>query len=113
MSKRFIAVLVMLAVGIGTFSCSKPAEQEVAAGDAEARIIAYLKENVKPGQPVYVTELYNNVFTTDEERETLEGLRNLFFKIPAAAVQLQRQNGRIPTVQELSDHFQLKIPGEM
>jgi hypothetical protein len=113
MTKWIIGAVLVVLLGIGAFFYFRPARQEAPSGDAETRIIAYLKDNVKPGQPVYVTELYNTVFTTPEERATLERLHGLFFRIPAAAVQIQRKTGRMPTLQELSDEFQFKIPGEM
>ena len=87
--------------------------QDAPRGDAETRIIAYLKENVRPGQPVFVTDLYNTVFTTTDEREALQRLYDAFFKIPAAAAQTYTETGKIPTLQELSDQFQFKVPGEM
>lgn len=91
----------------------RPSRDDAPTGDAESRIIAYLKENARPGQPVYVTELYNTVFTTDEERAVLERLHIVFFKVPASAAQTYTKTGRIPTLQQLSDEFQFKVPGEM
>ena len=48
----------------------------------EQRIVEYLKTNVVPGKPVIVSELYNNVFKTAEERRVLDRLFNSFFKVP-------------------------------
>src|SRR5262245_57132150 len=81
--------------------------------DAETRIINYLKANVQPGKPVIVSDLVNNVFKTPEERQVLQRLFNSFFKIPLATVQFYTRTKRIPTLQELSDQFQFKVPGEM
>lgn len=113
MSRWIIAAVLAVLLGVVAFFYFRPGRQVVVTGDPETRIIAYLKENVQPGKPVYVTELYNNVFTTSEEREVLERLHNMFFKIPASAAQIYMKTGRIPTLQELSDQFQLKVPGEM
>jgi hypothetical protein len=112
--KSLIATgLIVVVVGVGAVLYVRSRDEAVPAGDAETRIVAYLKENVRPGQPVYVTELYNTVFTAPEEREVLERLHNMFFKIPAAAAQIYLESGRIPTLQELSNQFGLTVPGEM
>lgn len=83
------------------------------AGDPETRIVAYLKENVRPGEPVFVTDLYNNVFTSAEEREALQQMYDAFFKIPAAAAEMYMKTGKIPSLDELSRRFEFKIPGEL
>jgi len=107
-----VAVLAILA-GVVLFFFLRPKPEDVATGDPETRIIDYLKKNVRPGQPVLVTELYNNVFTSPEEREALQRLYDVFLKIPASAAEIYMKTGKIPTLEELSSHFQLKIPGEM
>lgn len=113
MSKWLAVVLVAVLVGIVLLFVLRPEPEPVApGGDPEARIVAYLKENVRPGRPVLVTELYNNVFTTTEEREALQRLYGVFFQIPAFAAQTYMETGKIPTLQELSEHFNLKLPGE-
>jgi thiol-disulfide isomerase/thioredoxin len=81
-------------------------------GDAETRIIEYLKANVTPGKPVVVSELYNNVFKTAEERQVLNRLFNTFFKIPMFIVQYNASSKKIPTLQELSEQFNFKVPGQ-
>src|SRR5262249_17304726 len=81
--------------------------------DPEARIIEYLKANVKPGKPVVVSDLLNNVFKRPEEQQALQRLFNTFFKIPMAAAQFYTQTKKIPTLQQLSDQFGFKVPGEM
>jgi cytochrome c biogenesis protein CcmG/thiol:disulfide interchange protein DsbE len=86
--------------------------QAGAASDAETRIIEYLKAEVKPGQPVVVSELVNEVFTTEEERAVLGRLFNTFFKIPLFAAQFQQGQGRPPTLDELSEQFGFRVPGE-
>jgi thiol-disulfide isomerase/thioredoxin len=79
---------------------------------AEARVIEYLKANVKPGQPVVVSELYNTVFTGPEERVVLDRLFNTFFKIPLYMAQHQKAAGRPPTLAEISEQFRFEVPGQ-
>jgi thiol-disulfide isomerase/thioredoxin len=81
--------------------------------DAETRVVNYLKANVRRGEPVEVSRLVNDVFKTPEERQVLQRLFNTFFKIPMAIVEFQARTGRIPRLQELSDQFHFKVPGQM
>src|SRR6185369_4898340 len=82
------------------------------ASPIETRIVEYLKTNVTPGRPVVVSELYNNVFKTPEERKALERLYNSFFKIPMFIVQYNASTKKIPTLRELSEQFNFNVPGE-
>jgi len=82
------------------------------ASPVETRIVEYLKTNVTPGRPVVVSELYNNVFKTPEERKALERLYNSFFKIPMFIVQYNASTKKIPTLRELSEQFNFNVPGE-
>jgi len=82
------------------------------ASPVETRIIQYLKANVKPGQPVVVSELYNNVFKTPEEQKVLERLYNTFFKTPMFIVQYNTASKKIPTLREISEQFNFNVPGE-
>jgi len=82
------------------------------ASPVETRIIQYLKANVKPGQPVVVSELYNNVFKTPEEQKVLERLYNTFFKIPMFIVQYNTGSKKNPTLREISEQFNFNVPGE-
>jgi thiol-disulfide isomerase/thioredoxin len=82
------------------------------APEAEARVVEYLKANVKPGQPVIVSELYNSVFTGPEERSALNRLFNTFFKLPLFVAQHQKAAGRPPTLAEISEQFRFQVPGE-
>lgn len=113
MSRWLGAALVGVIAGVALFFVLRPGREPVPTGDPEARIVAYLKENIRPGRPVVVTDLYNNVFTSREEREALQRLYDAFFKIPAAAAQTYTKTGKIPTLQELSEQFDLKVPGEI
>ncbi|HLH31058.1 MAG TPA: TlpA disulfide reductase family protein [Terriglobia bacterium] len=82
------------------------------ASPVETRIVEYLKANVTPGKPVVVSDLYNNVFKTPEEQKALEHLYNTFFKIPMFIVQYNAGSKRIPTLNEISEQFNFKVPGE-
>jgi thiol-disulfide isomerase/thioredoxin len=82
------------------------------ASPVETRIVEYLKTNVTPGRPVVVSDLYNNVFKTPEERKALERLYNSFFKIPMFIVQYNTSTKKIPTLRELSEQFNFNVPGE-
>ena len=79
---------------------------------AEARVVEYLKANVKPGQPVVVSDLYNTVFTSPEERAVLNRLFNTFFKMPLYLAQHLTAAGKPPTLREISEQFQFEVPGE-
>ena len=80
--------------------------------DAETRIIQYLQENLKPGVPVVVSDLANEVFTSPEEQLALSGLFNTFFKIPLFLIQYNTSTGEIPTLQQISEQFSFKVEGE-
>jgi thiol-disulfide isomerase/thioredoxin len=78
----------------------------------EQRIVQYLSEHVKPGQPVIVSDLYNNTFKSPEERQVLDRLFNTFFKIPLFVAQFQAGTGQPPTLAEISRQFNFRIDGE-
>ena len=113
MSKWLAAALLAVLLGIVLLFVLRRDAQQTVVGDPETRIITYLKENIRPGQPVLFTELHNDVFTRPEEREALQQLYDVFFRIPALAAQIQTETGKIPTLQELSKQLNLKVPGEM
>jgi thiol-disulfide isomerase/thioredoxin len=79
----------------------------LAAGDAEQRVVDYLRENVKAGQPVVASKLANEVFTAPEERAALDRLFGAFFKLPLYAAQFQKREGRPPTLVELQEQLRL------
>jgi cytochrome c biogenesis protein CcmG/thiol:disulfide interchange protein DsbE len=80
--------------------------------DPETRIVNYLKANVRPGQAVTVADL-TRVFKTPEEQAALSRLFNTFFKVPITVAQMYSRTKKIPTLRELSDQFQFRVPGEM
>ena len=59
-----------------------------------------------------VSELYNQVFTSDAERAVLNRLFNTFFKLPLYMAQQQKGTGKPPTLAEISEQFALRVPGE-
>ena len=79
--------------------------------DAETRILQYIREHLRPGQPLVVTELYNNVFTRPDERQALDKLYNAFFRIPLFVAQYQEKFGSPPTLKIISEQFDLRAPG--
>ncbi len=112
MSKWFIPSLLALFLGVAVIAVLGPGSSEdTAAGNPEARIVEYLDENVDPGDFVLITDLYNNVFTVPEEREALERLYNSSIEIPAFAARFYIDTGRIPTRQDISEHFAFEVPG--
>jgi len=82
------------------------------APEAEVKVVEYLKAHVKAGERVVVSQLYNEVFTTDAERAALNRLFNTFFKLPLYLAQHQKAAGRPPTLKEISEQFQFNVPGE-
>lgn len=77
----------------------------------EAAIVEYLKVNTKPGEPVVVSKLFNEVFTSETERKALNRLFNTFFKIPLFVVQTQKSTGRPPSLEDISQQFAFSVPG--
>lgn len=82
------------------------------ASEAEVKVVTYLRANVKPGEPVVVSDLVTNVFTSPEERAALSRLFDSFFKIPLYLAQAQTAKGKPPTLAEISEQFRFSVPGE-
>lgn len=101
---------LILALPLSLFA-SAPGAIQAPPPTPEAAIVDYLKANVKPGEPVVVSKLFNEVFTTDAERKALNRLFNTFFKIPLFVVQTQKATGRPPTLKEISEQFAFSVPG--
>ena len=80
--------------------------------EVERRIVDYLKANLKAGQPVIVTKLHNEVFTSPEERKVLDRLYNIFFKVPAYIAHYYASSHKPPTLAEITHQFNLPIEGE-
>ena len=52
----------------------------LAQSSAQAKILNYIRDHLKAGQPVRVTDLYNTVFTTPEDHAALNKLYKDFFR---------------------------------
>ncbi len=78
----------------------------------EERIVQYLQQHITPGTPVVVSDLYNNVFKTPEERKVLDRLFNTFFKIPLFVAQYKASTNQIPTLADIARQFNLPVKGE-
>jgi peroxiredoxin len=79
--------------------------------DAEGRVINYIRDHLRAGQPLVVSELYNNVFTRPDDRRALNKLYNAFFRIPLFLVQYQEKYGSPPSLKTISQQFDLATPG--
>lgn len=100
---------------LGTLLQGPSVQPPAAAGgsqSSEVRIVEYLRANVQPGQPVVVSKLFNEVFTSDTDRKALNRLFNTFFKIPLYVAQAQKAKGAPPTLKELAEQFAFSVPGE-
>ena len=101
----FLACLLALPTDNG--SLLSQSDREV-----ERKIIEYLKVNLKAGQPVIVSKLHNEVFTSPEERKALDRLYNIFFKVPAYIAEYYASSHKPPTLAEITHQFNLPIEGE-
>jgi thiol-disulfide isomerase/thioredoxin len=105
-----VAALAIAAPAQGQ-SPSAPVAAAAPAGDAEARVLGYIKDHVQPGQPLVVSELYSKVFTQPDERKALDKLYNAFFRIPLFLVQYQEKFGKPPSLETIGQQFDLPEPG--
>jgi len=76
-------------------------------GGAEERVLTYLRDNLRPGQPLLLSELYNKVFTQPDERQALDKLYRAFFRIPLFVVQYERRFGKPPGLDVIAEQFDL------
>ena len=101
---RLLVGALTLSVSVGAFAQDTE--------DAERRIISYITENAKPGERLVVSQLYNEVFTTPEERAVLGKLTNAFFRIPLFIMEFEGREDRMPTLEEISGQFAFYGPEE-
>lgn len=78
-----------------------------AQSNAQAKILNYIRDHLKAGQPVRVTELYNSVFTTPEDHAALNKLYKDFFRIPMFIVQYQQRFSKPPSLKTIAEQFTL------
>ncbi len=95
---RGLLVILTLVFGAGIGWAESPS-------DTERRIIAYVKANLQPGKPLVVSKLYNEVFTSPEERQVLDKLNRAFFRIPLFIIEHQASQERLPTLEEIAGQF--------
>lgn len=95
-----------------SLAVQSPAAAQAPVISPEAKIVEYLRANVRPGAPVVVSTLFNEVFTGEAERKALNRLFNTFFKIPLFIVQAQKAKGRPPSLNEIAEQFAFTVPGE-
>jgi peroxiredoxin len=74
---------------------------------AETRVLSYIRDHLQPGQPLLVTELYNQVFTQPEERKALDKLYSAFFRIPFFVAQYQEKFRSAPSLRMIAQQFDL------
>src|SRR5262245_42545390 len=110
MTKVFGPLLLLFALW-GCGSADKAAEAPATTGDPETRVVDYLNKNVTPGKPVLVTELLENVFTTPEEQKAVKRLYDSTFELPAFVAMTQKKTGKIPTLMDITTHFNFQVPG--
>jgi len=102
-----LMVSALLALAVGAYGQGKP---DLAT---EERIVQYLQQHVTPGTPVIVSDLYNNVFKSPEERKVLDRLFNTFFKIPLFVAQYKASTQQIPSLDDIARQFNLPVKGEV
>lgn len=78
--------------------------------DAETRVLDYIREHLRPGEPLLVSELYGKVFTQADERQALNKLYNAFFRIPLFAAQYQEKFSHPPSLKTIAEQFDLRTP---
>jgi len=82
----------------------------VQAGDAETRVLNYIRDHLSPGEPLFISELYNKVFRDPEERKALDKLYNAFFRIPLFLAEYQQKFGSPPNLKTIAQQFDLRTP---
>jgi thiol-disulfide isomerase/thioredoxin len=105
--RAWVVLLILLTVAGGAVSS---AQSDLAI---EKRIVDHLAKMIEMRKPVIVSDLVNNVFTSEEEREALDRLFNIFFQIPVFVVQYKTATDRIPTLDDIARQFNLRVPGEV
>lgn len=83
-----------------------------ARAQAEVKVVDYIRDHLRPGESLLVTELERNVFTQPAERLALGKLYSAFFRIPLFVATYQEKYGHSPTLATISDQFDLHVPGE-
>src|SRR5579864_4684798 len=95
-------------LGMCLMTAVRPAR---ASADAETRVLDYVRTHLQPGQPLRVTELYNQVFTQPDERQALNKLYNAFFRIPLFVANYQEKFKSPPSLSIIAQQFDLYSAG--
>ncbi len=104
-AKRATRLVLGLAAALVVAPAVGPAQSGQTA--AETRVLNYIRDHLQPGQPLRVTDLYNNVFTQPEERKALDKLYRAFFRIPFFVAQYQGKFGSPPSLKVIAQQFDL------
>ncbi len=97
---------IFLAVAVAGWALAAAATQ----ADSETRILDYIQDHLRAGEPLVVTELYNDVFTKPAERKALDKLYNAFFRIPLFVAQYREKFGAPPRLKIIAEQFDLRTP---
>jgi thiol-disulfide isomerase/thioredoxin len=109
---RLLTTTFALALAASSFAQTTGGSGNGDSGDAERRIIAYVKENLKPGEPLIVSKLYNEIFIQPEERAVLDKLNGAFFRVPLFIIEFEGRASRLPTLEEIAGQFDFYGPEE-
>jgi thiol-disulfide isomerase/thioredoxin len=107
--KLALSIPILAAIVLAASSVLAAAEDPA---DTERRIIAHIKEKLKPGERLIVSQLYNEVFTAPEERAVLDKLNAAFFRVPLFIIEFESREGRLPTLLDISGQFGFYGPEE-
>lgn len=80
----------------------------LAQADPQAKILGYIRDHLKAGHPVRVTDLYNTVFTSPEDHAALSKLYKDFFRIPMFVAQYQQRFSAPPSLKTIAEQFSLE-----
>ncbi len=104
-SRALLVLAALLVVAV-------PEVRGESGSPAERRVLDYVREHVKPGHPLIVSDLYNRVFTQPAERQALNKLYNSFFRIPLFVAEYQQKFGAPPTLEVIAQQFDLASAGD-
>lgn len=108
------AAIVFAAVAFSPASQAAPpttvsSGQTESSRAAESRVLNYIQQSLRPGQPLLVSALYQH-FTQPAERQALGKLYGAFFRIPLFVAQYQQKFGKPPSLEVISQQFDLPSP---
>ncbi|MFN8007120.1 MAG: hypothetical protein U0V70_08895 [Terriglobia bacterium] len=81
--------------------------------DVEARVVKQLRNVVQSGEPVIVSKLYNEVFTSPAERKVIDRLYNIFFRFPSLSLNTIEIATALRHWTSFPSSFGLKVPGRL